>query len=312
LNYSSHTIASILKSKLDSGQELSISYLLIDSRQLIFPAKTIFFALPGLHTDGHNFIKELYKKGVRCFVVSQNFKSENFPEAQFLKVENILIALQNLAAYHRSQFQLPVLGITGSNGKTVVKEMLYQLLHSQFKIVKSPKSYNSQLGVPLSLWQISEGDELGIFEAGISKAGEMDRLQKMIQPTIGLFTYLGKAHAAGFISEDEKVKEKLELFKHSKLLIYNSDDNILQKAILAFKEKENKSIELFSWGKEAADVNITYIKSINNSTKIEYIFKGETNEFEIPFVDEASVHNALSCLAVLLYLNISAACALPK
>lgn len=307
MNYSLHTLASILHSEADSDLDLSISYLLIDSRQLTFPAKTIFFALPGVHSNGHKFIPDLYRKGVRCFVVTENFDTALFSGAQFFKVADSLIALQQLATYHRLQFHLPVLGITGSNGKTVVKEMLYQLLQSQFKIVKSPKSYNSQLGVPLSVWQISNGDELGIFEAGISKSGEMESLEKMIQPGIGLFTYLGKAHASGFTSEEEKVKEKLKLFKQSRVLIYNADDAILEKAILAFKEKDNKNIELFSWGKDAEKVKVISIEKINSETKIDYLFKGVRATFAIPFVDEASVHNALSCLAVLLYLNTNAA-----
>ncbi len=305
MNYSTHTIATVLNREVNSCKDFSINYLLIDSRQLIFPAKTIFFALPGLHTNGHSFIKDLYQKGVRCFVVSENFKTENFSEAQFFKVEDVLTALQDLVAFHRSKFQLPVIGITGSNGKTVVKEMLYQLLQSQFKIVKSPKSYNSQLGVPLSVWQLAADDELGIFEAGISQSGEMESLQKLIQPTIGLFTYLGNAHAAGFISVEEKVKEKLKLFKNCNSLIYNADDKALEKYILSFKENVNKNIQLFTWGVGEADVSILSFSKINNQTKIKYIFKGTKAEFEIPFTDEASVHNAISCLTVLLFLNIS-------
>src|SRR5262249_31473053 len=160
-----------------------IEHLLLDSRKIYSPATSLFFALKGPRRDGHQFISELYDKGVKNFVVSARPDTSHFPEANFVLVTDTLEALQRLAAYHRKQFNIPVVGITGSNGKTIVKEWLYQLLHEKYNIVRSPRSYNSQIGVPLSVWQINEHHELAIFEAGISEPGEMDKLEKIIQPT---------------------------------------------------------------------------------------------------------------------------------
>ncbi len=173
----------------------------------------MFFAIAGDRRDGHQFISELYKKGVRSFVVSQQVEISKFPEANFINVANTLEALQMLAASHRRKFSIPVIGITGSNGKTIVKEWLYQLLHQDYNIVRSPRSFNSQIGVPLSVWQMNEHHTLAIFEAGISKPGEMDKLEKIIQPTIGVLTNIGEAHSEGFNSVSQKEKEKRLLFR---------------------------------------------------------------------------------------------------
>ena len=199
--------------------EALVETLLIDSRQVVTPTVSLFFALPGKRHNGHRYLKDLYAKGLRQFVVSQEIDLKQIPEADVLKVDNTLDALQALAAYHRARFNIPVIGITGSNGKTVVKEWLWQLLSPDFNIVRSPKSYNSQVGVPLSVWQMNEHHTLAIFEAGISQPGEMARLAKIIRPTIGVFTNLGPAHQEGFVSMDQKLKEKLRLFEGAEWVI---------------------------------------------------------------------------------------------
>ena len=190
-------IASIIGS-ISVVAETAVEYLLLDSRKVYSPAASLFFALKGPRRDGHQFIPELYKKGVRNFVISEEQDVSVYPDANFIVVSDTLAALQQLAVYHRSRFDIPVIGITGSNGKTIVKEWLYQLLHEEYVIVRSPKSYNSQIGVPLSIWQMDEQYTLGIFEAGISQPGEMETLEKIIQPTIGVLTNIGEAHNEGF------------------------------------------------------------------------------------------------------------------
>src|SRR5476649_71073 len=198
-----------------------ISTLLTDSRRINNAAEGLFFALSG-RRNGHEFIAEAYAAGVRNFVVKEGPELK-LPNANFLIVIDVLAALQTLAAHHRDRFNIPIIGITGSNGKTIVKEWLYQLLCADKNIVRNPKSYNSQIGVPLSVWQISDINELGIFEAGISLPGEMDKLEAIIKPTIGVLTHLGTAHDEGFENTSEKILEKLKLFKNCKLLIHNYD-----------------------------------------------------------------------------------------
>jgi alanine racemase len=183
-----------------------IEHLLLDSRKLLFPASSLFFALGGPRRNGHTFIKELYNKGVRNFVIADSKGVEeitSYPGSNFLLVEDVLSALHSLAAFHRQQFNIPVIGITGSNGKTIVKEWLYQLLHTDYQIVRSPKSYNSQIGVPLSVWQMNQTHTLAIFEVGISLPNEMEKLQHIIEPTIGIFTNIGDAHAEGFSNQQQ-------------------------------------------------------------------------------------------------------------
>lgn len=177
--------------------DFTIEHLLTDSRKLTYTSTSVFFPLVTSRRNAHDFLKEVYQAGVRCFVVSQDI-SYDLPGAWIYRVENTLSALQQLAAWHRSQFNYPVIGITGSNGKTIVKEMLFQLLESQYQIVRSPRSFNSQLGVPLSVWQMGPEHQMGIFEAGISQAGEMEHLEKIIKPEIGIFTNIGETHNEGF------------------------------------------------------------------------------------------------------------------
>lgn len=281
--------------------------LLTDSRFVSQPQQSIFFAIKGERHDGHNFIEELYEKGVREFVVEKKATrpdlNERFPEAKFWLVENGIRALQNLAAVHRKKFNIPIIGITGSNGKTIVKEWLSTLLAKDYTIIKSPRSYNSQIGVGLSVWQINESHTLGIFEAGISKSGEMENLEPIICPTIGIFTNIGSAHDEGFRSRKQKVTEKLRLFRKSKTLIYCKDYEEIDEEIKLLLKAVNPKIELIGWSKsQESPINVTCTKAANYST-LTINWNAEEYEFRIPFTDDASIENATHCIFAKLLLN---------
>ena len=283
-----------------------VQLLLTDSRSLTFADQTLFFALVTEKGDGHKYIPQLYQQGVRAFVV--NVSPDTFrntcPEAWFLIVPNTLVALQQLAEYHRKQFTVPVIGITGSNGKTIVKEWLYQLLHDRKDIVRSPRSYNSQIGVPLSVWQLHEGAELALFEAGISQPGEMENLEKIICPNIGILTNIGTAHDAGFESQQQKMIEKLHLFKNSDVIIYNADIPGINDAL----EMAGIGARGLAWTRKHKDaqVEVLSVTRDEHSTRISYLFLGMPGEFVINMTDEASIENALNCLSLMLYLGFSA------
>jgi len=281
-------------------RENNISILITDSRQISNPVQSLFFALHG-RRDGHEFIAEAYNHGVRNFVV-QYLPDYEYAAANFLLVTDVLQALQTLAAYHRRQFNIPIIGITGSNGKTIVKEWLYQLLAANKNIARNPKSYNSQIGVPLSVWQIQEGNDLAIFEAGISTTNEMDNLQAIIQPTIGVLTHIGSAHDGGFESRRDKVLEKLKLFKSCQLLIHNYDQ-LLDYLV------DMPAITAFSWSMnfKEADLYVFSETVISKRFYLRAMFKGEEIECLIPFLDEASVENAIVCWATLLAMGYSPA-----
>lgn len=310
LSYNLSEIATIVNGKLCSGSDFaSITDLAIDSRKITHPAQTLFFALKGTSLDGHHYIAELQQKGVVNFIISnENAIIEN---ANFIIVNDVKTALQKLAAFHRKQFSYPVIGITGSNGKTIVKEWLYQLLHEKYSIVKNPKSYNSQIGVPLSVWQMSDAYNLGIFEAGISESGEMEKLEPIIAPAIGVFTNLGEAHSEGFINAGHKAKEKLKLFSHSEKIIYCKDHGEINNAIAAMvhlskQNQQNKALEVFSWSQYVdADVKIISVLQQKNKSYISCSYQQKEIDFEIPFTDNASIENAMHCLCVMLLFKIS-------
>nr|WP_294934129.1 bifunctional UDP-N-acetylmuramoyl-tripeptide:D-alanyl-D-alanine ligase/alanine racemase [uncultured Flavobacterium sp.] len=266
----------------------------IDSRSLQNNNGTLFFALVGHNHDGHQYIPDLIDNGVQNFVVNR-IPEKVSGKANFLVVENTLEALQQFAAFYRKQFDFPIIGITGSNGKTIVKEWLNFLLSPEYNIIRSPKSYNSQVGVPLSVIGINERHNLGIFEAGISLVGEMEKLEKIVQPTIGVLTNIGSAHNEGFASEEEKIAEKLKLFQNTEVLILRKNEKT--EALL------NPSVKTFAWSYDnpAADVLVT---SKGNST-LEITQKGESFQVEIPFHDKASEENAITCLMVLLHFGYS-------
>ena len=302
--------------------DANIEHILIDSRKLIFPATSLFFALSSSRRNGMLFIEELYAKGVTNFVVQQIPEAAEikYPAANILLVKDVLQSLHLLSAWHRNQFSLPVIGITGSNGKTIVKEWLYQLLQSDYNIVRSPKSYNSQIGVPLSVWQINQQHTLGIFEAGISQPDEMQKLEKMIAPSIGIFTNIGDAHSEGFLNIRQKINEKLQLFVRSNVLIYGADNLELNETIInfAFKIKDKTPLELFTWGaKDTTNLQIISIEKKAGNTIITANYNDKTTEgqpstthhqlqaINIPFTDDASIENAINCWCVLLYLKVN-------
>lgn len=303
MKYSILEIASILGIKNQDFADAEISVLLTDSRKLGNPQETLFFAIETKQNDAHKFISDLYGSGVKNFVVTKIFPEwKSFTDANFLKVTNTLHALQKLAAYHRKQFNIPVIGITGSNGKTIVKEWLYQLLEEDYNITRSPRSYNSQIGVPLSVWELNENTTLAIFEAGISQPDEMKYLEPVIRPTIGIFTKLGEAHQENFTSLQEKCMEKLELFANSNVFIYEEDNKIINQSA----DRAVLSQKSFCWSRKYPDAPL-YIRKTEkneNKTTIYYSFLNFDYSVSIPFTDEASVENAISCLAVMLYLNV--------
>jgi Alr-MurF fusion protein len=288
-------LESITKGKIIAlHEDQPVTALLTDSRKASASEGSVFFAIKGEHHDGHQYINELYQKGIRQFVVEQKAKySGELPEANIIEVISALEAIQLLAAHQRAAIDVPVIGITGSNGKTIVKEWLFQLLSPDYKIAKNPGSYNSQLGVPLSVWQLQQHHELGIFEAGISLPDEMEKLAGVIQPTLGIFTNIGSAHNEGFSSLEEKIKEKLKLFKGSKLLIYCKDHKAIDTAIAAAK------IPALSWG--SASSSGIQVKS--EGVKHQFFLKGVAISLIIPFSDKASIENCIHCICMMLHLG---------
>lgn len=305
--YTVSEIARIVKGELvqENDKDMLVSELVIDSRRLVFPEGSLFFALSSKRNDGHKYIEELYEKGVRNFVVEKDPANLLLLyNANIIKVKSTLQALQQLAIAHRRQFNIPVIGITGSNGKTIVKEWLYQLLNESKNIVRSPKSFNSQIGVPLSVWQMRDDHELAIFEAGISEQDEMDHLQPIIQPTIGIFTNIGHAHDENFINRTQKAGEKLKLFTKVQTLIYCTDQKELQEGII--KTGLLKNIESFTWSRKGvADLQITSVDRDAHNTHLEAIYKNNEIRIAIPFTDEASIENAIQCWAVMLLLGFN-------
>ena len=296
-------IGSIIGAQRSGNTPAAIDWILTDSRSLCFPEETLFFALKTKRNDGHKYIPDLYTRGVRNFVVSDLPENlADYPDANFLQVAQPLKALQRLAAKHREQFQVPVIGITGSNGKTVVKEWLYQLLGPDRVVTRSPRSYNSQIGVPLSIWMMNEQTELGIFEAGISEMGEMEALKPIIQPTIGILTNIGGAHQENFASTQDKCMEKLQLFKDCDVIIYNGDNEQISSCV----SKSLFTAREIAWSMKDTErpLFIEHIQKDETGTTIKYRYLGFFKEYRIPFIDDASIENSLHCLAVALYLMV--------
>lgn len=304
ISYTIQQLADIVGGKLSSqtsGDE-RITTLLTDSRKIVHADASLFFAIKGQRHDGHRFIPDLIQLGVRNFVVSE-FKHEfkNLP-ANFIIVNDALTALQQLAGFHRDRFDFPVIGITGSNGKTIVKEWLYQLMRPDKNIVRSPKSFNSQIGVPLSVWLMSDDHQMAIFEAGISMPGEMDKLHGMIRPDYGIFTNIGTAHDENFENQEQKVAEKIKLFSDVKFLIYCKDYPLIQDAIAAMPEKP----QLFCWSRKSkADLQIGRITREEGQTQIQAVYQSRFCSIVIPFTDDASIENAIHCWAMMLLLGVS-------
>lgn len=306
MTYNIEKVTTLIGARRFGEADANVGWLLIDSRSLCFPEQTLFFALRTQRNDGHKYIPELYLRGVRNFVVQQvpdNYPSE-YADANFLKVPSTLAALQRLAERHRDEFSIPIVGITGSNGKTIVKEWLYQLLLPSQKVTRSPKSYNSQIGVPLSVWLLNEKSKVGLFEAGISQPGEMEALRDIIQPTIGVFTSLGAAHQEEFRSMEEKCMEKLKLFHDTQAIVYPSDDDTVSRCI----RRSSYMGERLGWSRfnDKAPMYIAGVKTTDlNSTSISYIYKGTHGEYALPFIDEASIENSITCATTALHLGLT-------
>ena len=300
MTYTIEKVATLIGARRYGEHETTVGWLLTDSRSLCFPEQTLFFALRSKRNDGHKFIDELYRRGVRSFVVEQEPADYQtvYPDANFLKVPSPLAALQRLAERHRDEFDIPVVGITGSNGKTWVKEWLHQILMPTMKVTRSPKSYNSQIGVPLSVWLLNEQTQVALFEAGISEPGEMLALHDIIQPTIGVLTSLGSAHQENFRNMDEKCMEKLQLFRDTEVIIYPSDDDTVSRCV----RRSQYQGERIGWSRYSEKAPM-YVKT--EGRKVSYIYKGVEGRYEIPFIDEASIENSITCAIVALYLGMS-------
>ena len=282
MNYSIEKVTTLIGARRIGSADAQIGWLLTDSRSLSFPEETLFFALKTQRNDGHKYIEDLYRRGVRNFVVENNssfiIHHSSFQDANFLVVPSPLAALQRLAERHRDEFDIPIVGITGSNGKTMVKEWLYQVLSPQMAVTRSPKSFNSQIGVPLSVWLLNEQTEVGLFEAGISEPGEMEALRDIIQPTIGVLTSLGAAHQKNFRSMEEKCMEKLLLFQDTKVIVYNADDDLVSRCIRRSGFKGKK----IGWRRDEM-----------------------LKMYDLPFHDEASIQCSCAVAAVALHLGVT-------
>jgi Alr-MurF fusion protein len=299
--YSIQTFCSIIQGEFISqyGDD-KIENLVYDSRRILQPSSSLFFALKTARNDGHKYLASAHKKGIRNFIVSEKPEKE-LTDSNVILVEDTLYALQELASLHRNNFSFPVIGITGSNGKTIVKEWLNHLLEEDYQVVRSPKSFNSQIGVPLSVWQINEQHTLGIFEAGISNPREMEQLERIIHPTIGVLTNIGEAHNEGFLDSTHKLAEKLLLFKNCAVLIARNKD------VGGKKELIEKNTKLLTWG--SAESNVFVLNAIlkqKERTEITLTYESLTNAIVIPFVDDASIDNAISCCCVMLVLGYNA------
>ncbi|NQY66321.1 MAG: bifunctional UDP-N-acetylmuramoyl-tripeptide:D-alanyl-D-alanine ligase/alanine racemase [Flavobacteriales bacterium] len=297
--YSIFDVAKMMDAVCHGEEKIDIVNLTFDSRKVVLPSASLFFALETAKSNGHNYIESSYIKGVRGFVVSSLPKDlENYPNSVFLKVDNTLEALHKLTQVHRDNFNLPVVGVTGSYGKTIVKEWINHLLDTALNTVRSPKSYNSQIGVPISIWNISEAHQIGIFEAGISQSNEMDLLERIIRPTIGVFTNVGKMHEENFSNTSQQIQEKLQLFKNTETVIYCKDHIEIEKAI---SNRKNT----FSWS-TLGEATLSFVNTSigENKTIISGIYDEQAIEITVPFIDPSSIENAIHSWCVAIYLNL--------
>lgn len=305
MTYTIEKITTLIGAHHYGENAADVAFILTDSRSLCFPEETLFFALQTNRNDGHKYIPELYQRGVRNFVVTDvpADRAETYPDANFLKVSNTLKALQRLAERHRDEFDIPVVGITGSNGKTMVKEWLYQLLSPEMFVTRSPRSYNSQIGVPLSVWLLDEHTQVGVFEAGISKPGEMAALRAIIRPTIAVLTNLGTAHQENFSSMEAKCREKLVLFHDARTVVYDADDAIVRRIV----SKTDIQGETIAWSRrdKNAAFYVSEVKKEDAMSVVSYIYKGVAGRYSLPFIDAASVSNSIICAVVALQLGLS-------
>lgn len=305
MSYTLQQIASMLNVKpVLSAPGLEITHLSIDSRRLIEPAHSLFFAISGPRNDGHLYIQNLIQAGVKAFVVNKIPENARQQDGlNFIVVPDTIAALQQLCAKHRANFNYPVIAVTGSNGKTIIKEWLYQILFSKLRVVRNPKSYNSQVGVPLSVWQMDNTYDLGIFEAGISLPGEMEILEGILKPNIGIFTNLGDAHSENFENTYHKGQEKLKLFEHAGLLIARTGQALTDQLIKEWQNTHSKQ-QLLTWSDTDTYVDMFVTRSDHGAyQKIEANFRGQTTVYEVPFADAAAFENINFCILTALYLG---------
>lgn len=307
LSYSASEVTKVAGGKLlQDHSGWAVSHLLTDSRNPGAGHHSIFFAISGERNNGHHYIDQVYQQGVRAFVISEEMELDRWPEASFILVEDVVRALQDVAAWHRRKFEFPVLGITGSNGKTTVKEWLFQLLAPDYNVVKSPKSYNSQIGVPLSVWQIRPEHNLAVIEAGISLPGEMKKLESVIQPSLGLITNVLDAHIQNFEDRNALVQEKISLFENTSTLIYCADHEEIARAIEGMGWEKTKSLWTWSMDQNASvRLSISDVLSRGRVTTISGAFDGTSISIEVPFTDRASIENAIHCWLTLLQLGLA-------
>ena len=304
MTYTIEKITTLIGARRYGTADANIAFLLTDSRSLCFPEETLFFAIKSERNDGHKYIPSLYLRGVRNFVVTSvpDGYEARFPQGNFLKVTNTLEALQRLAERHRDEFNIPIVGITGSNGKTVVKEWLYQVLSPDTFVTRSPRSYNSQIGVPLSVWLMNDDTKIGVFEAGISKPGEMLALRDIIQPTIAVLTNLGSAHQENFPSMEAKCREKLILFHDAQAIVYNADDTTVATVVDASDYKGEK----LCWSRKDNTARM-FVKSVGKAetnTTVHYIYNNVEGSYTIPFIDDASIEDSIVIAIVALRLGV--------
>ena len=306
MTYTIEKITTLIGARRYGTADANIAFLLTDSRSLCFPEETLFFAIKSERNDGHKYIQNLYLRGVRNFVVTSvpdNYQAR-FPQGNFLKVTDTLEALQRLAERHRDEFNIPIVGITGSNGKTVVKEWLYQVLSPDCFVTRSPRSYNSQIGVPLSVWLMNDDTKVGVFEAGISKPGEMLALRDIIQPTIAVLTNLGAAHQENFTSMEAKCKEKLILFHDAQVIVYNADDDTVARLVAASDYKGEK----LCWSRKDAGAKM-FVKNVVKTeadTTVDFIYNNVEGSYTIPFIDDASIEDSIVTAIVAMRLGVGA------
>lgn len=297
MNYTFSQIANIIPhSKKIIHQENNIHSVYIDTRQISNGENALFVAITSAKNDGHKYIHHAYQKGVRHFIVQYLNDDILINDANYLVVDDSIRALQELALYHRKQFNIPVIGITGSNGKTIVKEWLYFLLKDDYNICRSPKSFNSQIGVPLSILNLDPSHTLGIFEAGISLPREMNVLEKIIQPDIAILTHFGSAHSEGFSDDNHKLKEKLKLFQNSKI-------NIIQRYQHSFLQQQSFPLSFICISENPKDKVVAHHSTQNNLSIIDINIEKKKYQIQIPFVNEASIKNAITCFVSIYYLN---------
>lgn len=280
-----------------------IKHVALDTRNIFDAPHALFFALKGQRLDAHTFVAEAYRKGIRNFIVQKNNNITFLAQANVIIVDDVLATLQAFATKHRNNFHLPIIAITGSNGKTIIKEWLFQLLENDYNIVRSPRSYNSQIGVALSLLGIEKRHNLGIFEAGISQIDEMTKLENMIRPNIVIFSNLGDAHNEGFDSLTQKAEEKSQLLKNCDICIYSNENTKIEAAVV---KNINPKAAKITWSKtKKSDIQIVDIQKHQHKTSIKLSYKNQDYNYTIPFIDEASIENTIHCFALMLHLHFS-------